>query len=196
MAADDDRLDRLEQRIAALEDQIAIYQLLMTYGPSADSGSDDVVRAIHHPGAEYDSGLDVFRGGGQIGDMIASFPLHRDIMAGGSAHLATMPVVHVDGDRATALCHGQLLRFDREADAFRIWRATAVRLEFRRTGEGWKIYRRANRLLDGSDASHQHFRDGLADVGAVPAQTVPAEAVPAEAPAGPAGPAGSAGPAG
>jgi SnoaL-like domain len=182
MAADDDRLDRLEQRIAALEDQIAIYQLLMTYGPSADSGSDDVVRAIHHPDAEYDSGLEVFYGADGIGDMIASLPLHRDIMAGGSAHLATMPVVHVDGDRATALCHGQLLRFDREADAFRIWRATAVRLEFRRTGEGWKIYRRANRLLDGSDASHQHFRDGLQAVGAVGA--VPAEAVPAEAPAG------------
>ena len=77
--------------------------------------------------------------------------------------------------------------FDREADAFRIWRATAVRLEFRRTGEGWKIYRRANRLLDGSDASHQHFRDGLEEVGAVgatPEQTAPAEAVPAETPAG------------
>jgi SnoaL-like domain len=184
MAADDGRLERLERRIAALEDQIAIYQLLMTYGPSADSGSDDVVRAIHHPDAEYDSGLEVFYGADGIGDMIASLPLHRDIMAGGSAHLATMPVVHVDGDRATALCHGQLLRFDREADAFRIWRATAVRLEFRRTGEGWKIYRRANRLLDGSDASHQHFRDGLADVGATPEQAVPAEAVPAETGAG------------
>ena len=34
MAADDDRLERLEKRIGALEDQIAIYQLLMTYGPS------------------------------------------------------------------------------------------------------------------------------------------------------------------
>jgi len=169
VAADEDRLAELEKRIGALEDQIAIYQLLMTYGPSADSGSDDVVLAIHHPDAEYDSGLEVFRGCDGIGDMIASLPLHREIMAGGSAHLATMPVVHVDGDRATALCHGQLLRFDKEADAFRIWRATAVRLEFRRTGDGWKIYRRANRLLDGSDGSHEHFRDGLRDVGAIPA---------------------------
>jgi hypothetical protein len=91
MAADDDRLAQLEQRITALEDQIAIYQLLMTYGPSADSGSDDVVRAIHHPDAEYDSGLEVFHGADRIGDMIASLPLHRDIMAGGSAHMATIP---------------------------------------------------------------------------------------------------------
>jgi hypothetical protein len=170
MAADDDRLSQLEQRISALEDQIAIYQLLMTYGPSADSGSNDVVRAIHHPDAEYDSGLDVFHGADRIADMIASLPLHRDIMAGGSAHMATMPVVRVDGDRATALCHGQLLRFDQAADAFRVWRTTAVRLEFRRTADGWKIYRRANRLLDGGDASHQHFRDGLRAVGAIPAE--------------------------
>ena len=170
MAADEDRLAQLEQRIAALEDQIAIYQLLMTYGPSADSGSDDVVRAIHHPDAEYDSGFETFHGTDGIGDMIASLPLHRDIMAGGSAHMATLPVVRVDGDHATALCHGQLLRFDRDADAFRVWRATAVRLEFRRTGDGWKIYRRANRLLDGSDASHQHFRDGLRAVGVLPAE--------------------------
>ena len=169
MAADEDRLAELEKRIGALEDQIAIYQLLMTYGPSADSGSDDVVLAIHHPDAEYDSGLEVFRGADGIANMIASLPLHHDIMAGGSAHMASMPVVRIDGDQATAICHGQLLRFDPEADAFRIWRATAVRLEFRRTSDGWKIYRRVNQLLDGSDASHEHFRDGLRSVGAVPA---------------------------
>jgi len=170
MAADDGRLERLEKRISALEDQVAIYQLLMTYGPSADSGSDDVVRAIHHPDAEYDSGLEVFSGGDGIADMIASLPLHREIMATGSAHIATMPVVRVDGDRAYAVCHGQLLRFDKQADAFRVWRATAVRLEFRRTDDGWKIYRRVNRLLDGSDGSHQHFRDGLGAVAAIPAE--------------------------
>jgi SnoaL-like protein len=164
----DDRLAQLEKRIAALEDQIAIYQLLMTYGPSADSGSDDVVRASHHADAEYDSGLDVFHGAGEIGDMITSLPLHRELLATGSAHIATMPVVSVEGDRAYAACHGQLLRFDREADGYRVWRVTAVRLEFRRTADGWKIYRRANRLLDGSDASHQHFRDGLQAVGAIP----------------------------
>jgi hypothetical protein len=170
MAANDDRLAALEERLARVEDQLAIYQLLMTYGPSADSGSDDVVRAIHHEDAEYDSGLQTFHGAKGIAEMIASLPLHRDIMAGGSAHIATLPVVRVDGDRAVAFCHGQLLRFDREADAFRVWRTTAVRLEFRRTGDGWKIYRRANRLMDGSDASHRHFRDGLRAVGAVPGE--------------------------
>ncbi len=68
--------------------------------------------------------------------MIVSLPLHRYIMAGGSSHIATLPVIRIDGDRASALCHGQLMRCDKEADAFRIWRATSVRLEFRRTDDG------------------------------------------------------------
>jgi hypothetical protein len=162
------RLADIERRLAAAEDQLAVYQLLMTYGPAADSGSDDVVLALHHQGAEYDSQLEVFRGGPAVAEMIASLPLHRDIMRGGSSHLATMPVVRIDGDKAYAVCHGQLLRYDKDADSFRVWRATAVVLEFRRTPDGWKIYRRVNRLLDGSDASHQHMRAGLAAVGAVP----------------------------
>jgi hypothetical protein len=170
-------IEELEQRLTEVEDRLAIYQLLMTYGPSADSGSDDVVRAIHTEDAEYDSGLETFYGAEGIGDMIAYLPLHRDIMAGGSAHMATLPVVKIEGDRAVAFCHGQLLRFDKANDAFRIWRTTAVRLEFRRTPEGWKIHRRANQLMDGSDRSHQHFRDGLRDVGVIPEsqETVAAE---------------------
>ena len=163
------RLADIERRLAAAEDQLAIYQLLMAYGPAADSGSDDVVAALHHKDAEYDSQLDVFHGGAAIAEMIASLPLHRDIMAGGSSHIATMPVIRIDGDKAYAVCHGQLLRYDKDSDSFRVWRATAVSLEFRRTEDGWKIYRRVNRLLNGSDASHQHMRAGLSAVGAVPA---------------------------
>jgi SnoaL-like domain len=164
------RLSAVEKRLAKTEDQLAIYQLLMTYGPSADSGSDDVVRSLHTDDAEYDSGLETFHGADGIAEMIAALPLHRDIMAGGSSHIATMPVIRVDGDRAVALCHGQLMRFDKEADAFRIWRSTSVRLEFRRTADGWKIHRRANQLMDGSDAAHQHFRDSLRSVGAIPGE--------------------------
>jgi hypothetical protein len=161
------RLAEVERRLAAAEDQLAIYQLLMAYGPAADSGSADVVLALHHQDAEYDSQMQAFHGGKAVAEMIASLPLHRDIMRGGSAHIATTPVVRIDGDKAYAVCHGQLLRYDKANDSFRIWRATAVVLEFRRTGDGWKIYRRVNRLMDGSDASHQHMRDGLRSVGAV-----------------------------
>ncbi|MFC5750802.1 nuclear transport factor 2 family protein [Actinomadura rugatobispora] len=167
---DDDRIGALERRLREVEDRLAIYQLLMTYGPAADSGSDDVVRALHTEDAEYDSGLETFHGAAGIAEMIASLPLHRKIMAGGSGHMATLPAVRIDGDRAVALCHGMLQRFDRKADAFRVWRTTAVRLEFRRTAAGWRIHRRRNHLMDGSDSAHRHFRDGLREVGAVPGE--------------------------
>jgi hypothetical protein len=168
--SDDERFEALERRLAEVEDRLAIYQLLMTYGPSADSGSDDVVRALHTEDAEYDSGLETFHGADGIAKMIAELPLHREIMAGGSGHMATLPAVRIDGDRATAVCHGQLLRFDRDADCFRVWRTTAVQLEFRRTPDGWRIHRRRNRLMDGSDASHRHFREGLRAIGALPGE--------------------------
>ena len=126
MAADDGRLERLEQRIAALEDQIAIYQLLMTYGPSADSGSDDVVRAIHHPDAEYDSGLEVFReipailasGGGAIvncssGAGLRGGPRSSAYYASKHAVLGMTKSVALEyaarGIRANAVCPGLTL---------------------------------------------------------------------------------------
>jgi hypothetical protein len=91
-------------------------------------------------------------------------------MAGGSSHIATMPVIRIDGDRAVALCHGQLMPFHKKADALCIWRSTSVRLEFRRTGDGRKIHRRANQLRDGRQQSHQHFRDSLRSIGAIPGE--------------------------
>jgi hypothetical protein len=167
---DDERMARLEQRISRLEDQIAIYQLLATYGPSADSGSDDVVRAIYDVDGTYDSGLERYEGADGVADMIATLPLHRQVMAEGSSHVVTMPVVRIDGDRAYAVCHGQLHRYDKDADQFRIWRSSGVQLEFVRTEDGWRFARRVNRLLDGSEESHAHLRAGLRAVGAIPGE--------------------------
>jgi hypothetical protein len=164
------RFEALERRIGLLEDQIEIYQLLATYGPSADSGSDDVVHELYDVDGSYDSGLDRYDGADSVANMIATLPLHRQVMAEGSSHVVTMPVVRIDGDRAYAVCHGQLHRYDREADQFRIWRSSGVLLEFIRTEQGWRMAKRVNRLLDGSDASHAHLRSGLRSVGAIPGE--------------------------
>jgi hypothetical protein len=169
--SDAHRLDLLERRLGRLEDQQAIYQLLATYGPSADSGSDDVVLSLHIPEASYDSGIEVFEGAQGVADMIASLPLHRQVMAEGSAHIMSLPIVHVDGDKATAVCHCELRRYSRENDQFRVWRTSSVVFDLVRTDDGWKIAKRVNHLLDGTDASHDHFRAGLQAVGAIPAGT-------------------------
>jgi hypothetical protein len=164
------RFAALERRIRLLEDQVEIYQLLATYGPSADSGSDDVVRELFDVDGSYDSGIDRYDGADSVANMIATLPLHRQVMAEGSSHVVTMPVVRIDGDRAYAVCHGQLQRYDREADQFRIWRSSGVLLEFVRTEQGWRFASRVNRLLDGSTESHAHLRQGLSAVGAIPGE--------------------------
>jgi hypothetical protein len=76
MTATVDRMAVREERLAKVADQLAIYQLSMTYGPSADSGSDDVVRTLYTEDAEYDSGLETFYAADGVAEMIGGLPLH------------------------------------------------------------------------------------------------------------------------
>jgi hypothetical protein len=152
----------LERRLVELEDRLAIYQLMATYGPCADSGSGDIVETLYTEDGTYDSGIEVFQRAAGIRAMIESLPLHRELMAGGCAHMITMPIVKVMGDKALAICHGQLLRH--EGDAFTVWRTSATRWDLERTPDGWKIARRENRLLDGDVKAQELFRNSLLEL--------------------------------
>jgi hypothetical protein len=70
-----------------------------------------------------------------------------------------MPVVDIDGDRATGVQH--FVFIDQESHAMRLgW----YRDEYRRTGDGWRIHRRATTFMrkhGGFDSGHQH--DPLAE---------------------------------
>ena len=162
---ENDQLQRLEARMAVLEDRDEILRLLARYGPSADSGSAEVAGGLFTDDALYDTGVGVFEGAQAVHDMIQGLPLHLDLMRAGCAHTLDLPVIDVQGDRATAFGHGFLLR--REGDAFVVWRATAVHWDFERVGERWRIAKRVNRLLDGSEAARMLFRE---DLHATPAQ--------------------------
>ncbi len=96
-----------------------------------------------------------------VGEMIDALPLHRQLLAQGCARAVDLPIVSIDGDTAIATCHGHLFR--RNGDTFELWRATAVRWTFRRTDTGWRISSRVNRLLDGTDPPHDHFRDAIVE---------------------------------
>jgi hypothetical protein len=162
-AATDEAVARLEARVRELEDRLEIFQLMARYGPCADSGSGDIVETLFTEDGVYDSGIQSFDGAAAIGEMIESLPLHRALMDGGCAHMITMPVVKVDGDRAIAFCHGQLLRH--QGDSFEVWRTSATRWELERSPQGWKIARRVNRLLDGDVSAQKLFRDALLEPG-------------------------------
>lgn len=171
-ATAEERLARMEERLHRLEDHVAIFQLMATYGPCADSGSGDVVEALFTADGSYDSGIETFEGAASVREMIESLPLHRELMAGGCAHMVTMPVVWVSGDRAVALCHGQLLRH--RGDGFEVWRTSATRWELERTPEGWKVASRVNRLLDGDESARDLFRRGVLEVSGGPTAAAPA----------------------
>jgi hypothetical protein len=151
----------IEERLADIEDRLAIYHLIASYGPVADSGSGDVAEKMWTRDGSYDSGVGVFQGAAALREMLAEGELHRSLMAGGCAHLTTLPMVRVQGDRAIAVCHGQLLR--RKADSFEVWRTSAVKWTLARGPEGWRVESRQNRLLDGSKPAQELFRDMVAE---------------------------------
>jgi hypothetical protein len=173
MAAAAGKHRTVEERLQLLEDQLAIYQLMMTYGPCVDSGSAGETAELWTSEGEYDAGTQVMRGRQEISAMVLG-PQHQSFVHNGCAHLISPPLVTIDGDEAVAICYGQLLLQDDNDDRiggvwpgggrpYRVQRITANRWEFERGDEGWRVRSRVNRPLDGSDDGHQMFRQALAD---------------------------------
>jgi len=156
----------LEQRVQRLEDRLAIYQLLATYGPGVDSVSSRAVAALWMEDGVYDvGGQELLMGASEIGELVDREP-HRTYVAAGCAHVISLPHLVLHGDKAVATCHSRL--YVRDGPQWRIARLSANRWELVRTTEGWKVTRRTNRLLDGSEKSRDLFTEGLR-------QTPPAE---------------------
>jgi SnoaL-like domain len=150
----------LAARVKELEDRLAIYELMATYGPAVDGAARDVAAGLWTEDGSYDSGVGVFEGSAGVGEMVTG-DMHQGIIKGGSAHLISLPHLEVDGDRAVATCYSQLLRYDSQNAVFRIWRATANRWELVRTEGGWRVQRRINKLLDGSEEARALLRHGV-----------------------------------
>jgi hypothetical protein len=161
MAGDDgqDRLARLEARLAALEDELAIYHVLATYGPSVDSGSADDAAGLFTEDGYYDAGVGSWTGRDEIAGMVRG-PGHQGLIMNGAAHvMGGMPHVVVDGDTAVATVYYHLHR--RAEDSFTVWRVTSTRWELVREDGTWRVARRVNRLLDGDPEARQLLADGI-----------------------------------
>lgn len=160
----EDRLAALEARCQAAEDHLAILNLVNSYGPLVDSGSDDDAAALWVEGGSYNFGAP---GGGtnrveaptQLAGMYQQ-PTHLELVATGSAHLTATPKVTVDGDAAQAVAYSLVIK--RDGDHWFVWRAAVNHWNFTRTPAGWRIQDRFNRTLDGSPESHATMRKVLA----------------------------------
>lgn len=142
----------LEERLRAVEDHIAISQLVSAYGYGIDGRNKAVLGRIYAEDGVYavdDTGR--FEGRATI-QSIADMPAHINLVETGCAHVSTSPHIVIDGDGAVATCHTMVVRHG--DDGFFIWRLSASRIACARKPEGgWEIVLRQNYLLDGNPAA-------------------------------------------
>lgn len=163
----------LEDRLRAVEDKLAIFHLIASHPPAADTGTDSYYRNAFTADGVIDLGGGKTANGNEAIAAIVKTPEHRAAIAGGLCHFAGLPRVEIDGDRATATSYLQIITPDKDgaprelsghgtSSGFRIHRVGANRWELKRTPQGWKVTRRTLRPLDGSDGARDLLRQVFA----------------------------------
>lgn len=156
----EERLTALENDVKCLKDYSEITKIIATYGPLADTAEGEEGRQkvgdLFTEDGVYDLGKDwVGKGHAGVGALLAD-QNHLDLMANGSAHIMSLPVIGVEGDRASAVSYSRVYRHN--GGQFVIWRVSANHWEFVRENGTWKVAVRTNRLLDGSADSKALLR--------------------------------------
>lgn len=144
---DELRIARLEESLQRLEDKLAIYQLLASYGPAVDSCSASATAAIWTEDGSYDFGEKTLVGAQNVGNLVG-LDTHLDYVERGCAHVISMPMITIDGDCAVATGYSRL--YVHAGDGWKVERISANRWELERTDMGWKVANRTNRLMNGA----------------------------------------------
>jgi len=163
----------LERRIRAIEDRLAIYNLIASHPPSADTGAAAYAEAVYTEDGVFDRGAELSGATGNraLGALLQSDG-HRAAIAGGLAHFTGLPHVTLDGDSAIVISYLQILTPKKSGEAvevpnhgasrgYHIHRVVTNRWDLVRTEAGWKIKRRTIRLVDGSEPSRDILRGAL-----------------------------------
>jgi uncharacterized protein (TIGR02246 family) len=167
-----DGIARLEQRLARLEAEAEIGQLIATYGPLVDAGDAEAVAALWVEDGVYDVDEITMNGRAEIEAMVRSRQ-HQGWIASGCAHFVGPVRVMVDLDAGTAQAVGHSLMVVND-EGFGIRRATAHVWTLRQTDVGWRAVVRTSRVLDGRVEAPAL----LGQAGAAPAAEATAAGVP------------------
>src|SRR5260221_7774472 len=99
MAASDEEFKKLSERVQKLEDLLAIYRLLASYGPSVDAATDDETRrrasTLWVEDGEYNVDTGVWKNQKEIAGMLNA-QSHLTHLSKGCSHQVAAPVVTVD----------------------------------------------------------------------------------------------------
>jgi uncharacterized protein (TIGR02246 family) len=151
------RLDALERRVAALEDELAIHRLIVAYGFAVDTGDAEATAALFAEDGVYDvDGTLVMRGRAGVREMVLG--KNHQALLPNCAHTIGPAVVRVDGDRAVATAYSRI--YKRAAGGIQLWRLSFNRFELARRGGRWEIALRTTRMI-GHDEAQAVLAGGL-----------------------------------
>lgn len=171
-----DRFAALEERLSVIENKLAIYELIASHPPSADTAYADYTASVYVHDGVFDRGPGL-EGATGI-DEIASFittPAHEQAIRQGLAHFCSLPLIDLHGDEAVVTSYLLLLHIDADGDnrelpnhgvspGYRVHRVVVNRWELALSEGRWKIRRRTLLPADGTDAPRELLAKGLSDV--------------------------------
>ncbi len=155
----EERLAALEGRVAALEDELAIHRLIVTYGFAVDTGDAAATGALFAEDGLYDVDTTLIMRGRSGVEAMVRGPNHQSLLPN-CAHTIGPAVVTLDGDRAVASASARI--YKRAGDTIGLWRLSFNRFELERRDGRWQIVRRTTRML-GHDEAHGLFTRALHD---------------------------------
>jgi len=169
-------LPDFEARLRTIEDKLAIYELIASHPPSADTGHADYTMSVYRKDGVFDRGptLDGAKGAKDIAAFIQR-PEHHEAIHGGLAHFAGLPLIDLRGDAATVTSYLMIVHLDHEGQprelpnhgvstGYRIHRAVVNRWELERHNGRWMIAKRTLLPVDGSAIHQELLRKGLNDL--------------------------------
>lgn len=139
----------VEDRLLALEDRLAIYQVICGYGYSVDGCNAASVADCYVEDGVYAVGDMPSWVGRDAIAAITRDPGHLAYVHGGCAHISSLPFIVIEGGHAIATCH-TMVPMHGESGFF-VGRLSASRIALARQDDGgWKIVHRQNYMLNGA----------------------------------------------
>jgi uncharacterized protein (TIGR02246 family) len=138
----------LTHRVQALEDQLAIQNVIVRYGLAADAGDADGAAAVFTDDGVYD--VDVGRMEGRPAVRALIDGERHQTMVGRCAHQMGPFVIALEGDRAVATGYSRVYLHAPEATL--VYRVSFNRWFLARRGDQWLIERRVTRVLGHEEA--------------------------------------------